>query len=79
MEEKQININGLGVQLPTHDKWVDVPGSPLQVKTRAQDLLGSFWVRVRPTYSAYWTEFMSEARIGDHWAECTNRNCPGCV
>lgn len=82
--EEQINIYQLGVRLPTYGNWVDVPGSPFQVQAHLHDLAGSFRVRVRPAYSAYWTEFMSdkeagETRIGDHWVECTNRNCPGCV
>lgn len=58
--EEQINIYQLGVRLPTHGDWVDVPGSPLQVRTLGADQVGVFWVRVRPAYSAYWTEFMSD-------------------
>ena len=64
MSEEQINIFERGVQLPTHGQWVNVPGSPLQVKTVGSDMAGIIWVRVRPAYSAYWTEFMSDKEAG---------------
>lgn len=58
-----INIFEL-VQLPTHGDWVDVPGSPFQVMTRGQDLVGVLYVRIRPAYAAYWNEFMSTKEAG---------------
>jgi hypothetical protein len=56
---QEIDLRDLGVQLPTHGQWVDVPGSPFQVKTQATDMVGTFSVRIRPTYGCYWMEFIS--------------------
>lgn len=58
--DKKINIFESGVQVPTHGQWVDVPGSPFQVMTMSTDLVGVVHVRVRPSWSAYWQEFISD-------------------
>jgi hypothetical protein len=55
-----------GVRLPT-EGWVDVPGSPFQVMARSHDELGVMYVRIRPSYAAYWNEFMSTKLAG--WDE----------
>lgn len=48
VKDEQINIFERGVQLPTHEQWVDVPGSPFQVRTISTDELGAIWVRANP-------------------------------
>lgn len=53
------------VQLPTHGKWVDVPGSPFQIMTHDADPVGIMHVRIRPSYAAYWNEFMSDKEVGN--------------
>lgn len=45
---EKIDIFENGIRLPTHGHWVDIPGSPLQVRTLGHDGLGILWVRVRP-------------------------------
>lgn len=58
MDEEQINIFERGVQLPTHGQWVDVPGSPFQVKTEGHDELGVIWIRVGPDVRPnHWTSW----------------------
>lgn len=61
---QEIDLQEHGVQLPTHDQWVDIPGSPFQVMTKGQDVYPVMWVRIRPTYAAYWNEFMSIKQAG---------------
>ena len=71
----EIRLPDHGVRLPSED-WVDVPDCPFQVKTQAEDLLGSFWVRVKPDYRATWAKLIPDA---DHLILCENPDCPGCM
>jgi hypothetical protein len=60
---EEIDLRKAGVRLPS-DEWIHVPGSPFQVRTRGTDPVGVFHVRIRPSYSAYWVEFMSDKEAG---------------
>lgn len=40
-----------GVRLPTGCEWVDLPGTPYQVRTFGSDLAGTFWLRLNPSRS----------------------------
>jgi hypothetical protein len=69
-EELRIDLEDLvGVYLPSPD-WVDVPGSPFQVRTRWTDPIGTYWVRVK---------HKADHPIGDHLILCENKDCPGCI
>jgi len=75
-----INPDDHGIHLPTGGTWVDLPRSPFQVMTRSEDLAGTFHVRVRPAYAAYWDEFMStKDQGGGHMILCEDPQCPGCM
>lgn len=55
----KINFYDHGVLLPTGGHWVDLPDSPFQLMARDSDILGTVHVRIRPSYAAYWEEFIS--------------------
>lgn len=45
---ERISLADKGVLLPTNDEWVDVPGTPFQVRTLDTDCIGSFHLRLNP-------------------------------
>lgn len=59
-----MNVFDRGVKLPTNGLWVDIPDSPFQVRADMTDTVGTFHIRVRPSYSAFWEEFMSDKEAG---------------
>lgn len=62
---QEIDLRDRGVQIPTRDQWVDIPGSPFQVMTRGRDDIGIIHIRFKPELAHHWSEFRAMMESGE--------------